>query len=340
MAPSAREIVDSYLGPQTYQYWQRLSTDALRERARFDSLEKRLKLIDSDISLKAIDDLVFLERLSRDYNAGMELVKQGQLVSKTELVAVYEMYSLVVGLAEHDNDLIEQVLVSGVVQAIAGFPFKLIAYREQEYARALTILKRELVTAKSLATEVHWQMAFDAAMIAVSLLPGAGLSIKLLTAANSYVYDELLGPDKTPTADKIDNASDIAGPLLDTVESIKRVGERTVTFAKKAGGVVTVIGYTMHLDELRTAHGNVANLKKAIDSAKRATESLIRLIEKHKGDLRRLRSLMVQVKAKVRDRRLQTIATRRVFYDTCQQHGYSGNVPKRWTIAPQQIPTH
>jgi hypothetical protein len=332
MSNSPREIVDSYLTQGAYDCWQRLSAEALRELARFDSLQKKFSDLDRDVMLHIADDFAWLKKLSADYAAGMKLVQSGRPVSKVELDSVYEMYSLAAGLAEHDNDLIAQIVASGFVEAYARFPFQFIEHCEKQYVQSMKELKRQLLVARSLVREVVDQMAIDAALLVVTSMPSTGILVKLATHAASYVADELLGPDKAPLAETIDNANDIAGPVIDTIESMKRLSERTRQIAKRGGGVVVVVGFALHAHELRVAREICERLEKNIETAQRAFKALVKAVEKHKPELLKLRAAIQQAAKRVRDAKAMAIAIRDELHQLLRDNRYSNYVPKTWTI--------
>jgi hypothetical protein len=327
-----REIVDSYLTKGAYDYWQKLSAEALRQRARFDSLRKRFRDLDRDVTIHIDEDFMWLEKLSSDYNAGMRLVESGHAVSKAELDSVFEMYSIAADLAQQDNDSIYQIVVSDVVDALARFPFKLLAHREKEFAEIIERLSRDLAIARSFVRETRVQLLVDVAITALSFVPSATLIIKLEMTLLSYVTDELLGVEKGKAAEITGKANKVAGVAAKTVGSIKDLGDSIKGTAKAAGHVTNAVQVVLSAHEMQVARSIRDRLQEELKAAQRAFDALYRLAEKHAAELVKLKALIVQVAQRVRHRIEDAEATRDELHSLLRDNRYSNHVAKQWTV--------
>jgi hypothetical protein len=331
MATATIAVVDGYLGPGHYHTWQDLESQTRTEVKRYETAVRRLGSQAQELTGRIYWDLRLLEKVAGDYREGLERIAAGKRVSKDQLDAVYEIYSLAVGVVELENDLLEIVWVSGFLTALVAFPFVVFEEQAKRLKKAIEVLQGLLKEARGVVKEAWAQGVLDTALLGITvLMPQLGIVAKLSMAVGSWVADEMLGTEKSPHVAKADNAGDVAAPALDIVESVDKFSDRTRRIAGKAGKVIEVAGLFFDADEINEAYKHAGEIESKMKQAERAYDDLRATIRKNRTQLTKLRVTFARAKKAADDARENAGNIRGERDKSVLKSGYPTKAPILW----------
>jgi hypothetical protein len=330
---AANQTIDRYLGNGYYKTWQDLERQKRQADNRYALLERQLGSFAGEVTNRIYWDRRLLDRVAWDCQQGMNLIAAGKAVDKAQLNGVLDVYSVALGVVELENDVLEALWAAGFVTAFVLFPFALFEYRAQQLKKVLEALQKVLETAKQEVEEVWAQGLIDTALLGVSIfLPQVGLVTKLTMAVGGYVLDEALGTDKSPTIAKLDNAGEVAGPVLDVVEGVEKMGEKTRRVAGKAGKVVAVAGVFFDADELSQAYKHVDEIKARMNAVRKTHDEYKAMIRENAQALTKLRFSLGRAARATSDARENAERVRDERARTIKDARYSTDKPVQWVL--------
>ncbi len=285
--PAPKQQIDAVLGSGFYDEWGRMDQDLSDENNRFDRVQRLLNLPFSPIFDRAYDDFRTANDIARDYKQGMNLILAGRALNADKLKKVHDLYTLALGVAENDNDLLEAFWGSGFATAWVIFPFVLLQAQSNAMLEALKDIKKELAEAEhELKNAVNKRRIH----LVVSFLEGMFPEISLTGRAALYlgdiVVDKALGPKDPTTAQRyFGDVNPGVKQFSEAVHHIAAYGEKAKSVFEWTGKASTVATFYVDFEEIGEGEERVEKLKSLMEQVKAAYDALRKTIEDNKAKL-------------------------------------------------------
>jgi hypothetical protein len=334
MGTVTQPVVDRYLGPGYFQFWRTQDSHRREELKRTETLERLYGKLASRVTTRVLWDLQVLEKIALDFETGLQRIADGKPVNREQLKRIGDLYTMAVSVVEHENDRLQVVWQAGFVTAWVTFPFPLIQAQATRLQQKIERLKELLEVARREVKESWVQTLIDVAITAITFfLPEVGIVTKLVMAVGSYLIDEALGGDKSPTVDKLDKAGDVSGPALDVVERVANADSKVSKVAGKGGKAISVAGLFFDADEIKEAYEKADKIEAIMKAAKYEFEQLQRTIRSHRPALQRLRVSLEVARRALIDLGDTAVEIRWELKKAIDQYGYSTTKPTQWRAA-------
>jgi hypothetical protein len=241
----------------------------------------------SPIYHRVEEDLNILGGIAADYRRAIDLIVQGRAVAKDKVGIVHDLYTLALGAAENENDMLEAMFFTGFAAAWIMFPFALLEYQSQLLLNALNELNKELRAAEREARNSKWKTAIHTAvMICEALVPELSLTVRVTIFLGDVVLDRALGPPNPTTKQRyVGITTPGVKQFSEAVEGIEKYSEGARSLAKKTGKAAVVATVYLDVHEAFEASERVDKIEELIEKMNQALEKLISLIEKNKPRL-------------------------------------------------------
>ena len=275
---SPQQQIDGYLGTGWYEEWKKMDQQAENEERRFSIYKTRLNLsIISDLYDRIRNDLDIMDSVKEDYDSGLELLGQGRRIDKEQIGTVHDLYTLALGTAENENDVLEAMWAVGLAGAFVVFPFVLLEARAQELMAVLPELQKQLHEAEKearnakLKTTVHGVITiFEIIVPEISLLGRAGIYL------GEVVVNKALGPRDPTTFQKYEG--DVTPGVKQFSEAVHHVDEFGhdcgYAIAKKTGPGASWPIFYFDVEEISDSSERAEKLKELLEKVKNAYEKL------------------------------------------------------------------
>lgn len=282
-----KQLIDGMFGSGWYDKWQELSAETRDLRQRTVINENRYGEISGFGARSPLGwDLRTLDSLATDYDASMARASRGEPIDVEATKDLYTMYSLAIGVVEHDNDALDAAFVIGVVSLFIKVPFVLLRERALRLQELLKVLKAQLEQARQEVAEAWAQGLLDAAIAGISLFVPLGLVARGGILLAQGIFDTAMGPS-TSTQATAGSHSSKAGEFASAVAEVRSATDRQRSIAKAGGATATVVGFVFDVNEIRVAYKNVDQLSQIMDQARAALAKLNADIAKHRPSLQR-----------------------------------------------------
>lgn len=326
MGATDQEIIDAYLGEDTYDNWMDLQRRLrVAVRRNENTIKKLVGVYDNGLSFRV--DLA--EHLNFDYETGMHYILQGKNLDINEVQDVGTLFELALDTIEAEMDLIEAVQMSGFA-AWMLFPFALFAAKAGILKQQLEELKKLLDKAKQELKEAKIQKALDVGItIATLLLPELGVVEKFVVGAGKLTYDHFLGP-KSPDARKVGKTTFTT--YSSSVKKIKSVGETSGQVISTTGKVVKYYGVVFDWDEILEGYKNVDQIEAAMKATQKAYDFFIGEIKKSESQLLLMEMQFKKAEAAIQDYFEEVQNLIDILDDEIKAIHYSS--PKAWRFLP------
>jgi uncharacterized membrane protein YciS (DUF1049 family) len=189
--------IDASLGNGWYREWQEMDGQAKAQEARYNASRMRLKLpITSPLLDRIYDDLVILNKIEKDYQQGMGVILSGRRLASTEqLKRVHDLYTLALGCADQENDILEALFATGFAAAWVLFPWVLLQAKANSMLDALAKLRRALKEAEHEVSNARNKRAFHLAVAFFeAMFPEISLTARVGIFLSDVAVDKVLGP--------------------------------------------------------------------------------------------------------------------------------------------------
>ena len=158
------------LGTGWYDQWQDLEAAYAREHERLTKIERWLRPYTTGDLMGMLLHVNLLDKVASEYAEGMSYLAAGKGIDTTQQEAMYDIYSLTLGLVEQEHDILEAAWLSGFVTLLVKFPVALIRLKAKRLKEALEELEQLLKDAERNVKEAWAQMAINGAIVGLHIL--------------------------------------------------------------------------------------------------------------------------------------------------------------------------
>jgi hypothetical protein len=284
-----QQLVDAYLGQGWYAEWLKMDEQTALEKVRFELGKARLNIpVISPIYDRIQADIKILERVSSDYERGIDFIVQGRRVAKDKVRLVHDLYTLALGVVESENGVLDAMFVTGFAAAWVLFPFLALESRSKQFLKMMKELTKVLHEAEEEARDAKIKTAIHGAIVVFEcLFPELGLTARAAIFLGETAVNKVWGPSKPSRAQR---AEAIATPgvkqFSEAVHHIHEYGETARAAAKKAGHVATAATFYFDYKELGETSEAVEKIERVLKQAKSAYDTLRKLIDESQPQLR------------------------------------------------------
>jgi uncharacterized membrane-anchored protein YhcB (DUF1043 family) len=335
--PDQKQQIDSFLGNGWYDEWRQMDKQVVDEGNRFDAYRTRLKLsFASPLIDQIYEDQRLLNTIAKDYRQGMTLVLNGRPPVKEKLKKLHDLYTLALGAAENDNDVLEALFVTGFAAAWVVFPFALLEARSQTMLAALEELKKELEEAERELTNAHRKRAFHLAVAFFeAMFPEISLTARVGIFLSDVAMDKALGPKRPTTAQKY---TGIVTPgvkqFSEAVHHIEEYGETARSVAEKTGKVATVATFYFDFKEIGEGEERVEKLTELTKEVKEAYDKLIKVLDENRPKLNLFLANFQKWMQAIESISMTAANIRRALSDDIARYGYNRGSAAMWMAVP------
>jgi len=325
-----QQQVDSYLGDGTYDEWMDMDKQTQNERARYDRSLKLLRGTFSSLTRDYKIDLDLLDRIAADYRQGINILVSGRQVSKAKLDSVRGFYVTALATVEHENDLLEALVMIGLVIAMVLGPLKLLQARSVVLSEALKELEELLKEAEEESRNVKIKTGLH---VVINVLEAIQPEMSLLTRATIYfgdvVADKVLGPKDPTTLQKVQGYGVPAvKQFSEAVHGVEDLEEKFRHAAHQSARGATAATFYIDYNEIMESSERVEKLKELIEKTRRAYDSVIDAIQNSKPALQKFymdieRAILALMKGKA-----EADSDHDAWYDNMYEERYSP--PTTW----------
>jgi hypothetical protein len=331
-----QQAVDSYLEPGTYDEWQKLDRRTDDADRQFFQNRVRLHLsASSPLADRLNEDFDVLYKIAGDYAKALKLVVVGRRPNKEKIWQVYGLYDLAVVIVENEVDMLDAMFATCFASAWIVFPFTLLQAQASGMLDALNNLKAELKKAELEASNARAKGAFHLVLACVeAMVPEISLLGRLGIVVGDIIVDRALGPEDPSTTQTV---TGIATPTIkqvsEAVHESSRFGHEAHEVAKKTGHVATAATFYFDYKEIGEGDERVEKLTELTETAKRAYDSLLRVLEDNKSKIEQFFASFERWTKAIESMRETTDNCREKLADDMTEAGYSINQSMAWPDA-------
>src|SRR5579872_1687722 len=334
--PDPKQQIDASLGSGFYDEWKQMDADLGNENNRFDSIRRLLNLPFSPIFDRAYDDFRTVNDIARDYQQGMSLILAGRAVNVGKLKEIHDLYTLALGVAENDNDLLEAFWGSGFAAAWVIFPFTLLQAKSNAMLAALKELKKELAEAEHEVNKAVWKRRIHLVVSFVeAMFPEISLTGRAALYLGDVILDKALGPKNTSTAQKyFGDVNPGVKQFSEAVHHIEAYGETAKGVFEWTGKASTVATFYVDFEEIGEGEERVEKLKSLMEKVKDAYDALHKTIEDNKSKLMAFLAAFDRVVLAIESVRINGDNIRQALVDDAAKYRYPRGAAASWLAVP------
>ena len=331
-----QQQVDSYLGDNSYAYWQQLNRQVEEEEHR--SFQNRVRLhlsFSSPLVERIFDDFKVLTKLADDYSKGMTLIVNGRQPNKEKIEQVYDLYSLALVVVSTENDTLDAMFKMGFAAAFITFPMLLLQAEAQGMLNALEELKKELKKAEHEVSNARNKRAFHLAVaFAEAIFPEISLTARAGIFLGDVIMDKALGPPEPTTKQKyVGIVTPGVKQFAEAVHHIPEYSHAAREVANKMGKVATAATFYFDYEEISEGTERVEKLKEVTERVKTGYDSLVKFLEDNKPKIQQLLATFDRWARAIEDIRKTGDIARKRLSEEIAEYGYPRVQPMAWPVA-------
>jgi hypothetical protein len=324
---NAQQRIDGYLGPGWYKEWQEMDKQETEEEERYEISLRRLGLpITSPLFDRIYGDLTILAKIAKDYEEGMKVLAGGRrLASLEQLKRVHDLYTLALGVADNENDVLDALWVTGFAAAWVVFPFGILQAKSKLMLDALAELKKALKEAEHEVSKGRTKAAFHVVVTFFeAMFPEISLTARAAIFLSDVIVDKALGPPHPATAQKY---TGIVTPgvkqFSEAVHHIETYSSTARSVAEKTGKVATVATFYFDYKEIAEGTELVDRLKERTEKLKKAHDELVKVIQDNKPKIRQFLRTYERWMLSIESTRVTAANVRKALAKDITRYGYS-----------------
>jgi hypothetical protein len=271
------QLIDGLLGSGTYAEWFQLERDTLVERRRANvNLQRIEKSMKEESTNDLYWDMRLLDRIEADYADKLKRIAAGDSVPKDKVEQFHAIYTLALGVVQHDNDALEAAFATELLIGFGSLGFAVLQARANRLLRLLRALEKRLQQAKKERTETIVQGIINLALSNITMVvPHVGIIARGALLVGQWWLDDALGPSTSKAANVGAKSSLIISQLGPALAKTEELGTTVQSVASAGGTVATVVGIGFDVNEVMVGYQNVDKLRGAVQKCQSAYDALI-----------------------------------------------------------------
>lgn len=267
------------------EYWEDLQEEFNAEMRRAKVNITRFKSVrvigTSDDHLGS--DMEMAARIHCQLADVVTRVESGHQFDSKRFDDMLVVFSIAIHALSCDNDALDSAFAIGIGSLFVMLPWAILKKKATTLRASLENLDKLLRQAKREQIESYGQTIVNLAIAGVTVATGpTSLLIIGGVAIGQMVLDNAIGANTSASATWGSRSATTSGAVSSVIENAEQIGTTGKSVAKTAGKATIVVGFAFDVNEIHTAHVNVANLEKAITKAKRDLEDLQAEIKRHR----------------------------------------------------------
>jgi uncharacterized membrane protein YciS (DUF1049 family) len=331
-----QQLVDSYLGPKTYDEWQKM--DQQERNAEHEYWQNRIRLqlsLSSPLVQRINPDFDVVYKIAGDYSSALKLVSVGRQPNKAKIIQVHDLYTLALIVVDNENDMLQAMFATGFAAAWVVFPFAILQAQANAMVDGLEELKKELKKAEHEVSNARNKRAFHLAVNFVeAIFPEISLLGRLGIFVGDVIVDKALGPpEPTKTQRVVGVATPAVKQISEAVHQVPEIGHAAHEVAEKMGKVATVATFYFDYEEISEGEDRVEKLKDLTERVKRSYDALVKVLADYKVKIQQFLMAFERWTKAIEDIRLSTDNYRKRLSEEMAQFNYSVNKTTNWPDA-------